>query len=128
MLGGCAQYTAVQMTLVQHARKGALLTQQSLAEKSRLIEQFQKRARARLDDAFDADVREQSELSADWVIDHRRAYSAAMDAMNEQLQATRAAQVADEKNLASIDDALQRVLWLQSIELRFANLPQEIKP
>ena len=128
MLTGCAQYTSIQMNLVEQARKGVAITQKSLAEKSQVIEEFEKQQRRRLDDAFDADVRENASLSVDWVIEHRRAYSAALDALAVQRQATRDAQIADERNLAAVDDALNRVLWLQSIELRFANLPQEIKP
>jgi hypothetical protein len=125
-LTGCAQYTAIQMNLVEQARKGVAITQKSLAEKSQVLEEYEKLQRRRLDEAFDADVRENHSLSSDWVIEHRRAYSAALDALFNQQQATRDAQLADERNLAAIDDALARVLWLQSVELHWANLPQEI--
>ena len=125
---GCAEYTGVQMKLVEQARKGVAITQASLAEKSRLISEYQKQQRMRLDEAFDADARERADLTSEWVIEHRRAYSAALEAYFVQQQATRDGQLADEKNLEAIDEALGRVLWLQSIELRFANLPKEITP
>ena len=127
-ISGCAQYTAVQMNLIEQARKGVVLTRESLAGKSQIIDKFQEQQRARLDDAFDADVREQSTLTSDWVIEQRRAYSAALNAMITQQQATRDARIADEKNLTAIDDALSQVLLLQSIQLRLANSFQEIKP
>ena len=34
----------------------------------------------------------------------------------------------DRKNAQAIDDALGRVLWLESIQLKLVQLPQEIKP
>src|SRR5437773_3154323 len=91
MLSGCAEYTAIQMNLVEQARKGVAITQKSLVEKSQVIEQYEKQQRRRLDDAFDADVRENASLSGDWVIEHRRAYSAALDALVQQQQASREA-------------------------------------
>ena len=127
-LSGCAQYTAVQMNLLEQARKGIAITQKSLADKSQLIEQYEKQQRKRLDEAFDADVREDANLTGDWVIEHRRAYAAALDAMSAQQQAGREAQLADKSNLEAIDNALQRVLWLESIQLKLVQLPQEIKP
>ena len=127
-LSGCAQYTAVQMNLLEQARKGIAITQKSLADKSQLIEQYEKQQRKRLDEAFDADVREHSNLSSDWVIEHRRAYAAAIDGFAAQQIASRDSAVIDQKNLQSIDDALQRVIWLESIELKLVQLPQEIKP
>jgi hypothetical protein len=125
---GCAPYTAVQMNLIEQARKGIAITQKSLAEKSQIIEQYEKQQRKRLDEAFDADVRENATLTSDWVIEHRRAYSAALDALNNQRQATRDARQTDQRNLQAIDDALNRVLWLESIELRFANIPKVVTP
>ena len=49
-------------------------------------------------------------------------------ASSAQQIASRDSAAIDQKNLQSIDDALQRVLWLESIELKLGELPQEIKP
>ena len=78
--------------------------------------------RQRLDEAFDQDVRERAlrdePIDAEWVIEARRAYGAALavyahaQAMDEHSALER------RRTLAAIEAALERVRWLQSIQLR----------
>ena len=113
---GCEQYAAVQMDLITQARRGVALTQKSLDEKSQMIQQDQSLRRRLLDEAFDADVRARQTLSADWIIESRKVYAAALDAFAKQQLASADASIADRRNIAAIDDALQRLSWLQSIQ------------
>lgn len=80
--------------------------------------QFHQLQRERLDEAFDADVRDRAELSADWVIEHRKAYSAAMDVLNRQRSASDQADAVTRRNLDAMNEAMKRLLDLQSIQLK----------
>jgi hypothetical protein len=116
---GCAQYTEAQMRLVEQARKGLDAVKAASAERSVLVAQFQQLQRNQADQAFDADVREAPALSAEWVIEHRRAYAALLDALARQKAASNQAEASAGRNLEAIDAALQRVLLLESIQLRW---------
>lgn len=119
---GCAQYSQVQIDLLNQSRKGIELAKQSFEEKSAAVSAYHAVQRRRLDDAFDADVSERSDFSAAWIIEHRRAYAAALDALaTAKLASIHSDQTARE-NLDAVDLALQRVLWLQSAQLRFTSL------
>jgi hypothetical protein len=124
MVCGCSAYTQTQMRLVEEARRGLLLTRCAQEERAVLVERLHELERRRLDEAFDADVRSQRALEADWVIEARRAYAAAMDALANQRQASREAQAAAQRNLDDIDAALERVLVLQGVQLKLMEWPE----
>ena len=67
---GCAPYSQVQIDLLNESRKGIELARQSLNEKSAVVSTYHALQRKRLDDAFDADVSDRNEFSADWIIEH----------------------------------------------------------
>jgi hypothetical protein len=115
---GCTPYARVQMDLAEQARRGVGLLEMSLAQKRELVEQHHALRRQRLDEAFDADVR-QTELSADWVIEARQAYAIGLDALHAQAEASRQANRVESANVQAIDRALARLIWLQSIPVRF---------
>jgi len=124
MVCGCSAYTQTQMRLVEEARRGLLLTRSAQEERAVLVERLHELERRRLDEAFDADVLSQRALEADWVIEARRAYAAAMDALANQRQASREAQAAAQRNLDDIDAALERVLVLQGVQLKLMEWPE----
>ena len=127
LVAGCAQYSQVQMDLLAQARSGVKLTQESLNNKSQIASAYYDLQRRRLDDAFDADVNAKaSQLSADWVIEHRRAYAVGVASIEQAKAAASAADDTDRKNLADIDQAIERAIWLQSIQLQYLKLPQEL--
>jgi len=119
---GCSAYSEAQMRLVEQAQRGVELCRQSQQERAALVEQLHQIQRQRLDEAFDADVRDSAPLSPDWVIEHRKAYSAGVDALERQRQASAEAQAVAERNLDAIDQALRRLLWMQSIQLNVFEL------
>jgi len=104
--------------LVQQARKGLELENQNAAEHGEFVAKYYAIQRDRLDAAFDEDVRENGALSMDWVIEHRRAYSAALDAINRQQNLANESETTANRNRAAIDLALARLESLISLELR----------
>lgn len=128
ILSGCAPYAQVQIDLLRQTRRGVEFVRNDLTEKSRMIQSYQASQRKRIDEAFDADVMARSSLSADWVIEHRRAYAAAVDALHAACTASYAADRSSEQNLDAIDEALQRIILMQETQIRLATLIKEYQP
>jgi hypothetical protein len=120
---GCSPYLQAQIDLAEQSRKGVAMISQSLDAKQATIQRFQQAQRLRIDGAFDADVREQETLTSDWVIDHRRAYAVALDALNEQSNRLQLSHENDQKTLAAMDLALQKLEWLSSIPMQSGGTP-----
>jgi hypothetical protein len=118
---GCAPYAQVQSQLVEQTRRGVAQLQSSLQEKSQIVREYHAIQRKRLDDAFDADVRERpsEQLTSEWVIEHRRAYSTAIDVLDEARFASEQANESDRRTLEAIRAALERLQWLQSLPQKF---------
>ena len=81
---GCSEYQAARLHLLDQARKGLAMVKDSQPSVTARAESLAKMQRKLLDDAFDQDVLRQTELSADWVIDHRKAYAVGFDALAVQ--------------------------------------------
>lgn len=109
---GCAPYVQSQVDLIEQSRKGVAMISQSLDAQAKTIDQFQQRQRTMIDDAFDTDVREQTSLDADWIIDHRIAYGMALDALNESRHQSQLSHQQDQRTLEAIQLALQKLEWL----------------
>jgi hypothetical protein len=119
LCSGCSAWNDAQIGLTTQARRGVanLVTrantrQQATSELSRI-------RRQRLDEAFDQDVRQRQSFDADWIIQHRKAYAAGLDAYAKQQSTEDAAMQSEKRDLAAIDAALERLLWLQSIQSKF---------
>lgn len=108
VVGGCAVPEA-QIKLADQAMAGLELCQASLRQHDELLESSQESQRRRLDDAFDVDVRSEEVLSADWVIEHRRIYSAGIDALANQRQEVRDRATADQANIVAVQAAVERI-------------------
>ena len=120
MMGGCDAYTRAQINLVEQARRGVALSQMSATGHAKVITRLHELERRRLDEAFDADVRDQKTLSADWVTEHRRVYAGAIEAMAQERQNLLDATAAEKSNLQAVDAALQKLEWLQSIQMQWS--------
>jgi hypothetical protein len=128
LFAGCARWTQTQIALVDQARKGVSLVARNDADRDRAVAQLGQLRRERLDNAFDADVRlraTQESLDADWVIEARKAYATAIDAYAKAQSANERAAEGRKRNLAAIDAALQRLRWLQSVQLKLNLLPDD---
>jgi len=112
---GCNTFSEVQLHLVEQARRGLEQEKQNSAARAEFVQKYYQLQRYRLDAAFDADVRETDLLSRDWVIEHRKAYSAAVDAIHAQQSKSAEAEATAARNLAAVDVALDRLRSLLSI-------------
>ncbi len=120
-LGGCSNYTQVQMDLVTQARRGVALAAQTQTNQSVSVAELARLRRQRLDAAFDADVIDQgADLNADWVIEARKAYGTVLDAYAKERAATTQAEAAARRNLDDVDAALDRVQSLQATQLKLS--------
>lgn len=115
---GCAPYTDAQIALITQARRGLDLIEQSQSERGRLIADYHQLQRHQIDDAFDDDVHQRESLDPEWVIEHRRAYAAALDALGAQRIASRDADAAAVANLHAIEQSLDRIESLVSLPTR----------
>jgi len=121
-VSGCTQYAQVQMNLAAEARKGVAMCEKSHDTYAKVIETLHSAQRARLDDGFDEDVRAQQALSADWILAHRRAYAAAIEALDAEQQQLRQANDTDLRNLKAIDRALAELYLLESIQAKWMDV------
>jgi len=114
--GGCRTWVESQALLTDQARRGVELCRAANAGHRQVVAQLHQLQRGRLDGAFDADVRDQPALAADWVVEHRKAYAAALDALHAAQQSSLAAVAAEGENLNAVDAALVRLRHLQQIQ------------
>src|SRR5437016_5994953 len=121
---GCAPFTQVQIDLVDQASRGIGMTRKALDERLQLVERLHELQRKRIDEAFDADVRTHQHLDGEWVIEHRRAYAAALDALAVQQLASQEAETSDRRTLDAVEQALAQLRALQSIQLKWSHLPE----
>jgi hypothetical protein len=127
---GCTTFTRAQMDLVDQARRGVTIVAQADQDRDRDVADLAKLRRQRLDAAFDDDVRTRSTqeaLDADWVIDARKAYAAGLDAYAKTQAASERNSDVRKRNLAAIDAALDRLHWMQSVQMKFNLLPDEVQ-
>jgi hypothetical protein len=123
-LAGCSPYAQVQMALVDQSRKGIENARATQASYVDVVDQLHALQRQRLDDAFDADAQATPNLDAQWVIDARRVYAAAIDAMAERRFAAKQSATVAQRNLDAVDQALQRLKWLQAVPLSWFEDPK----
>ena len=122
VVAGCAPLMEAQSNLVVQARRGIDVAQSNQATFAAVHDELARLKRQRLDDAFDADVRERDErgdLTAEWVTAHRAAYAAGLEAYAKQDQALRESHAIGRRNLHAVDAALERLQFLQSIQNRW---------
>jgi hypothetical protein len=126
LVAGCAPLMSAQSDLLASARRGIDLAQSNRAGTGQVYEQLARLKRQRLDDAFDADVRDRGDgdITADWVIDHRTAYAVALEAYAKQQAELNTSEDVARRNLQAVDAALERLQWLQSVQNRWLTLPQ----
>jgi hypothetical protein len=120
LLAGCGTYTQVQIDLLDQAQRGVQLSRHTLERKAESDGRLAELQRRRLDEAFDADVNDRGELDARWVIEHRIAYAAALGAFWRQQAAAAEADRIASANIDATAEAIARLRWLLSIQMRMA--------
>jgi hypothetical protein len=116
LAGGCARYTQGELDLVTEARKGVKLVADAQTIVNAQNEATATERRARIDEAFDTDIRERKSLDAEWVIIERKAYAAALGALaNQQAKDAQLAETT-QNNLRETDTVLERLAWMLKIQ------------
>ena len=121
-LGGCANFTRAEMDLTAQARKGVALIRAHDVARAGLLAELARMRRSRLDEAFDADVREHATtqpIDVDWVIEARKAYAIALDAYAKAQASNDQAWLKRKELLSDVDALLERLQWMQSTQLKF---------
>ena len=130
-LAGCATFTRAEIDLVTQARRGVELVAVHDDQRDRAVAELARLRREKLDEAFDADVREraaQETLDPDWVIEARRAYAVGIDAYAKAQAANERAALVRKQNLAAINAALDRLNWMQSVRLKLDPFNDNTEP
>ncbi|MDB5321018.1 MAG: hypothetical protein JWN40_2649 [Phycisphaerales bacterium] len=120
--GGCSSYTASQAKLAEQARKGVAVWVSRETARDEEVKRTYTLKRAALDSAFDADARQRTALDADWVIEARRGYAAGLGALAQAESAALSANEAARRDAAATDAALEKLVWLLSIQSGFESL------
>ena len=119
--GGCGAETA-QRELIRQAQLG--VGQIRAAQQSRglvLASLFDARRR-RLDDAFDHDISARPLLDVAWVIDHRKAYVVALEAMLKQQAASTQADQTTGRDLDAVNLVLKKLSWMSQVRENWLNM------
>ena len=119
---GCAPTETAQQALLGQARRAVTQIRQAETQRAQVMQDLYASRRQRLDDGFDNDVRSRPTLEAAWVIEHRQAYVAAMEAMLQQQAATGQAQETTQRDLEAIDLALQKLNWFSAIRANWTEI------
>jgi hypothetical protein len=119
---GCASYTESKIALTDQVRRGVEITRQATAVRQQVVERLNDLQLQRLDDAFDTDVKARARLETDWVIEHRKAYVVARDAVVHQKFKLREEQETIDANLTLMDRALQQLQLMHQVESKFSTL------
>jgi flagellar motility protein MotE (MotC chaperone) len=112
-MAGCDSLLTAQLQLAQESQKGVALCRQAVTQRSALVGRLFEVERQRLDEAFDEDVRQQPDFTVEWILEHRRAYAAALDAIARQRAASEKTQETAARNLDAMDEALSRLIRIQ---------------
>lgn len=123
-LVGCTSQELAQQGLIRQMDGGLEEIRAAADQRQRLLEELYAGRRQRLDEAFDADVHQRQELEGAWVIEHRRAYRAALEGLWQQEQASREAHLGTRQNLEAVREGLrqlemisrQRKQWWETVE------------
>jgi hypothetical protein len=119
---GCSSYTATQMRLVEQARKGVAIWQTRETAKDDEVRSAYAAKRKALDQAFDADIQQQQTLTAQWVVEARKAYAVGLNALAQNQAIELANNDAARRDAAATDEALARLLALLSIQFDVESL------
>ena len=116
LVSGCSSYVNVKSQLVNQALKAIDALEVSAIERASMLDEIHSIERKRLDAAFDVDVRQRPDLTADWVIEHRKAYAIGLDALSAERWARRDAIQVDRENAASAREAIALLERIHNIE------------
>ncbi|MBC8105813.1 MAG: hypothetical protein H7Z14_04415 [Anaerolineae bacterium] len=116
---GCVPAIDAEIALIEQSRRGVSMVRESIDSRRDQVGLISQLDRRRLDDAFDADVRQQPQITPKWVIEARGAYGVALDALHRRDMAAKNAVDADVDNLGAIDESLAELARLNRAQTAF---------
>jgi hypothetical protein len=116
--GGCAPYLTLKRDLLEKTHLAVASLEQSSVDRRHLIDELRQARIDRLNEAFDADVRNQIAPSHAWIIEHRRAYAVGIEAIERSIRQSERSLDAD---LANARAARAAVLQLRTLHDREAS-------
>lgn len=125
VFAGCASYTQSKIDLTAQAQAGVDRLREGVATMTAEQDQAIGRLRSQLDLAFDEDVstRDATSLTPEWIIAHRQAYAAAIDAFAERRRGQTGLSHGMIGTLDAIDLVLAQLQQMHQAELRLT-LPE----
>lgn len=121
---GCGPLAGVQSHLVDEAREGLRRVETARKSDSDAVRQWLAERRARLDAAFDADIRARKpdDLTPAWIIDARHGYALGIDHLATARAAQDRADTEAADNAAAADEALALLQRSLKAQENFLNL------
>ena len=119
LMTGCAPMIQSEVDLLAASRKGVSMTRESIESRQEMVATLLKKDRDALATAFDEDVLSRDALDPAWVIEARRAYSIAFEAMVRRDESVRQTFATDLDNLIAIDEALVELERLNQQQLQW---------
>jgi hypothetical protein len=110
--------SAARLELLTQSRRGLAEIRESTQQRQSLALRQLTDRRRQLDAAFDRDVQSRGDLSAQWVLDARRAYAVGLDALHAETRSIESAHRVDESNFTAIDTALRQAQALERLQQR----------
>lgn len=125
---GCAPYLTLKRDLLEKTDLAVASLEQSSADRRLLIDELRQARIDRLNEAFDADVRNQTAPSHAWIIDHRRAYAVGIQAIERSIRQSERSLDADQANARAARAAILQLRTLHDREASFINSISDNQP
>ena len=112
---GCTRQEQAQQQLITQLQAGLGSLREFSQGRQQMIGEHYQQRRSVLDDAFDDDVRQAPQLDGSWVVAHRQAYMAGMEAL---WRAERSSEMSHQQamdNLLAISEGLERLRWISEM-------------
>lgn len=119
LVAGCAPVIQAEVDLIAASRKGVAMTRESVESRQEMVAMLLRKDRDALAVAFDEDLLARDTLDAAWVIEARRAYSIAFEALVRRDESVRASFEADLDNLTAVDEAMAELERLNQQQLQW---------
>jgi hypothetical protein len=122
LTAGCSSSEIAQRNLIDQLDRGIQNVQQGAADRQQLLDALYAQQRHHLDAAFDADVLASKSRDAQWMIEHRQAYTLALESIWQQQLASQSAHARTAENLQTIHEGLLKLRWMSELRQKWSDM------